>query len=40
MNNTNPANPDPTRPLEAKQRLKTMRIDDSGVTLAAAQLVV
>jgi len=51
MSNTNPANPDPVRPLperpnlehlrkEAKQRLKTMRLDDSGATLAAAQLAV
>lgn len=49
MSNTNPANPGPARPLpervnlehlkkEAKQRLKTMRLDDSGATLAAAQL--
>src|SRR5262245_21532560 len=49
MSDTNPANPGPARPLperanlehlkkEAKQRLKTMRVDDSGATLAAAQL--
>jgi len=51
MSDTNPANPDPARPLperpnlehlrkEAKQRLKTMRLDDSSATLAAAQLAV
>jgi TonB family protein len=51
MSNTNPAPSDPTRSLperpnlehlrkEAKQRLKTMRLDDSGATLAAAQLAV
>jgi tetratricopeptide (TPR) repeat protein len=51
MSNTNPENPGPTHSLperanlehlrkEAKQRLKTMRIDDSGATLAAAQLAV
>jgi tetratricopeptide (TPR) repeat protein len=51
MSNTNPATPDPARSLperpnlehlrkEAKQRLKTMRLDDSGATLAAAQLAV
>jgi TonB family protein len=49
MSNRNPANPGPARPLperanlehlkkEAKQRLKMMRLDDSGATLAAAQL--
>jgi hypothetical protein len=49
MSNRNPENPGPTRPLperanlehlkkEAKQQLKTMRLDDSGATLAAAQL--
>jgi hypothetical protein len=49
MSNRNPANPGPARRLperanlehlkkEAKQRLKTMRLDDSGATLAAAQL--
>jgi len=49
MSKTNPANPGPARPLpepanlehlrkEAKQRLKTMRLDDPGATLAAAQL--
>jgi TonB family protein len=49
MSNRNPVNPGPGRPLperaslehlkkEAKQRLKTMRLDDSGATLAAAQL--
>jgi TonB family protein len=51
MSNTNSAPTGPTRPLperpnlehlrkEAKQRLKTMRLDDSGATLAAAQLAV
>jgi tetratricopeptide (TPR) repeat protein len=49
MSDTNPANFSPTRPLpeqanlehlrkEAKQRLKTMRLEDPGATLAAAQL--
>src|SRR5262245_4639328 len=49
MSDTNPANPGPARPLperatlehlkkEAKQRLKTMRLEDPGATLAAAQL--
>ena len=49
MSNSHPANPGPGRPLpdrpnleylkkEAKQRLKLMRLGDSGATLAAAQL--
>jgi hypothetical protein len=49
MSNQNPANPGPTPSLperanlehlrnEAKQRLKAMRIDNPGATLAAAQL--
>src|SRR5262245_54575015 len=49
MSVTNPANHGPAHPLperanlehlkkEAKQRLKIMRLDDSGATLAAAQL--
>ncbi len=49
MNDTNPATPGPARPLperanlehlkkEAKRRLKAMRLDDSGSTLADAQL--
>jgi tetratricopeptide (TPR) repeat protein len=51
MSDTNPANFSPTRPLperanlerlrkEAKQRLKTMRLEDSGATLATAQLTL
>jgi ankyrin repeat protein len=49
MSDTNPANTNPTRPLperanlehlkkEAKQRLKTMLLDDPGATLAVSQL--
>src|SRR6266511_3483703 len=51
MSKTNPANPDPARPLperanlehlkkEAKQRLKAVRLDNPGVTLSAVQLTV
>jgi tetratricopeptide (TPR) repeat protein len=51
MSKTTPANPDPARPLperanlehlkkEAKQRLKTVRLDNPGVTLSAVQLTV
>jgi TonB family protein len=51
MSNTDPKNPGPARPLprpanlehlrkEAKQRLKAIRLDDSGATLAAAQLAI
>jgi len=51
MSKTTPANPDPARPLpervnlehlkkEAKQRLRSMRLDNPGVTLSAVQLTV
>jgi ankyrin repeat protein len=51
MNNTNPAKTSPSRPLperanlehlrkEAKQRLRTMRLNDPGTTLAATQLAI
>jgi len=51
MSKTNPANPDPARPLperanlehlkkEAKQRLRSLRLDNPGVTLSAVQLTV
>src|SRR5262245_47229669 len=51
MSNTNPTNPGPARRLprpanlehlrkEAKQRLKVMRLDNPGATLAAAQFAV
>src|SRR5262249_23032116 len=51
MSKTNPANPDPARPLperanlehlkkEAKQRLRSLRLDNPGVTLSPVQLTV
>src|SRR5215470_16126796 len=51
MNKKTPANSDPARPLperaslehlkkEAKRRLKAMRLDNPGMTLSAAQLIV
>src|SRR5215813_11156408 len=51
MSKTTPANPDPARPLpecanlehlkkEAKQRLRSLRRDNPGVTLSAVQLTV
>src|SRR5215831_13714599 len=51
MSDTNPTNVGPARPLperanlehlrkEAKQRLKMMRLEDSGATLATAQLAL
>src|SRR4030095_14002246 len=51
MSKTTPANPDPARPLperanlehlkkEAKQRLRSLRLDNPGATLSAVQLTV
>jgi tetratricopeptide (TPR) repeat protein len=51
MSKTTPANPDPARPLperanlehlkkEAKQRFRSLRLDNPGVTLSAVQLTV
>jgi hypothetical protein len=51
MSKKTPANSDPARPLperanlehlkkEAKQRLRSLRLDNPGVTLSAVQLTV